>query len=124
MDDIKGRTDIYLLVRQFYNKLLKDELLKVFFADLDTDKKLETHLAVLVNFWQQQLFYAGTYSRNALEPHLKLHYKIPFKKEHFERWLFLFNKTIDENFKGLKSHQAKVKAQSIATIMQIKISQL
>jgi len=124
MDDIKERTDIYLLVKQFYIKLLKDKLLKVFFTDLNTNKKLEAHLAILVDFWQQQLFYTGTYSRNALKPHLKLHYKIPFKKEHFKRWLFLFNKTVDKNFEGSKSHQAKVKAQSIATIMQIKISQL
>ncbi len=124
MDDIKGREDIYLLVKQFYTKLLKDDLLKHFFADLNTEKKLETHLNILVDFWDHQLFYSGTYNRNALKPHLKLHYKIPFKKEHFERWLHLFNETADENFKGIKSHQAKVKAQSIATVMQIKISQL
>jgi len=124
MNDISGRTDIYILVKQFYTKLFKDKLLKPFFVDLDTDKKLEMHLTILVDFWQQQLFYTGTYSRNALQPHLKLNKKIPFKKEHFERWLLLFNKTIDENFNGLKSHQAKVKAQSIATVMQIKFSQL
>jgi len=124
MNDISGRTDIYILVKQFYTKLFKDKLLKPFFVDLDTDKKLEMHLTILVDFWQQQLFYTGTYGRNALQPHLKLNKKIPFKKEHFERWLLLFNKTIDENFNGLKSHQAKVKAQSIATVMQIKFSQL
>jgi len=124
MNDISGQSDIYLLVKQFYFKLFKDDLLKGFFTHLDTDEKLEAHLAILVDFWQQQLFYTGTYRRNALKPHLKLHHKIPFKKEHFERWLNLFYETIDINFKGLKSHQAKVKAQSIATVMQIKISQL
>jgi len=124
MNDISCQSDIYLLVKQFYFKLFKDDLLKGFFTHLDTDEKLEAHLAILVDFWQQQLFYTGTYRRNALKPHLKLHHKIPFKKEHFERWLNLFYETIDINFKGLKSHQAKVKAQSIATVMQIKISQL
>jgi len=124
MNDISGQSDIYLLVKQFYFKLFKYNLLKDFFTHLDTDEKLEAHLVILVDFWQQQLFYTGTYRRNALKPHLKLHHKIPFKKEHFERWLFLFNETIDKNFKGIKSHQAKVKAQSIAAVMQIKISQL
>jgi len=124
MNDIKGRKDIYLLVKQFYNKLLNDDLMKIFFTDLNTKEKLETHLNILVDFWDHQLFYSGTYNRNALKPHLKLHYKKPFLKKYFEQWLHLFSETVDEHYNGLKAHQAKVKAQSIATVMQIKISQL
>jgi len=124
MNDIKGRKDIYLLVKQFYTKLLKDDLLKYFFADLNTDEKLETHLNILVDFWDHQLFYSGTYNRNALKPHLILNHKKPFLKNHFEQWLKLFLETVDELYDGLKAHQAKVKAQSIATVIQIKISQL
>lgn len=124
MRDIKNRTDLYILVKQFYIKLFDDTLLKPFFADIDTDDKLESHLQILVNFWDQQLFYKGTYNRNALQPHLTRHQKLPFKPEHFKQWLKLFSQTIDENFDGEKANQAKIKAQSIATVIQIKISQL
>ena len=124
MEDIANRVDIYNFVKKFYVKLLEDTLLKPFFIGLDTDEKLEQHLQILVNFWEQQLFYTGTYKRNALQPHLDLNHKQPFKKEHFDQWLILFNQTVDELFIGVKSHQAKNKAQSIAIVMQIKISQL
>lgn len=124
MTDIATREHIYILVKQFYVKLMKDALLKHFFEDLNTDKKLERHLQILVDFWEQQLFYSGNYKRNALQPHLKLHHKKPFLKEHFKQWLHLFTETVDELYTGIKAHQAKVKAQSIATVMQIKISQL
>lgn len=124
MIDIVNRDNLYLLVKRFYVKLLDDNLLKAFFADLNTDEKLEHHLQILVDFWDQQLFYNGTYNRNALQPHLNLHQKLPFKKELFEQWIKLFNQTIDENFEGAQANQAKIKAQSIATVIQIKISQL
>ncbi len=124
MADIANREDIYNLVKQFYLKLLADADLKHFFEDLNTDEKLEEHLQILVNFWEQQLFYKGNYKRNALKPHLDLHHKKPFAKKHFNKWLKLFTETIDCYYDGIKAHQAKVKAQSIATVMQIKISQL
>ncbi len=124
MADIANRNDIYNLVKQFYTKLLVDTDLKHFFEDLDTDKKLEEHLQILVNFWEQQLFYTGNYKRNALQPHLQLHHKKPFLKIHFNQWLHLFTETIDALYQGPKVQQAKVKAQSIATVLQIKISQL
>jgi len=124
MIDILNRADLYLLVKQFYVKLMNDALLKPFFADLNTDEKLEQHLQILVDFWDQQLFYNGTYHRNALLPHLNMHQKLPFKKEHFKQWLSFFGQTVDQNFVGEKANQAKIKAQSIATVIQIKISQL
>lgn len=124
MTDIATREHIYILVKQFYVKLRQDALLKHFFEDLNTEGKLERHLQILVDFWEQQLFYTGNYKRNALQPHVQLHHKKPFLKKHFKRWLYLFTETIDELFDGIKAHQAKVKAQSIATVMQIKISQL
>lgn len=124
MVDILNRNDIYFLVKQFYEKLLDDALLKIYFKEMDTDEKLEHHLQILVNFWDQQLFYNGTYRRNALQAHLNLHQNLPLKKGHFAQWLKLFSQTIDENFDGEKANQAKIKAQSIATVIQIKISQL
>ncbi len=124
MSDIANRADIYNLVKQFYSKLLVDTDLKHFFEDIDTEDKLEKHLQILVDFWEHQLFYSGTYKRNALQPHLDLHHKKPFTKQHFVRWLKLFTETVDKHYNGIKAHQAKIKAQSIATVMQIKISQL
>ena len=122
--EIENREDLYLLVSQFYVKLLKDDKIKHFFEEMIHEDGLEKHLQILVDFWDNMLFYSGAYRRNAMRPHLFLHQTIPFKKEHFEIWLNHFNNSIDENFIGELAHAAKTRALSIATVMQLKIGQM
>ncbi len=122
--DIQNRKDIYLLVKAFYVKLMKDELLSHFFEDFSNPELLETHLQTLVNFWDNILFYSGGYRKNAMEPHLKLQQTKPFNSNHFKRWLSIFNSTVDELFEGEIAHAAKTRALSIATVMEIKIKNL
>ena len=47
----------------------------------------------------------------------------PLNAEHFKTWLRYFNATLDELFEGEITEQAKQRAQSIATVMQLKIAQ-
>lgn len=122
--DIESRADIYLLVKSFYVKLMKDDLISHFFEDFSNEKLLEEHLQTLVDFWDNVLFYTGGYRKNAMEPHLKLHQSKPFHSKHFKRWLSVFNSAIDELFEGEMAHAAKTRALSIATVMEIKISKL
>jgi hemoglobin len=35
---------------------------------------------------------------------------MPLKNEHFDRWVLLFNETVDENFNGEKADAAKQRA--------------
>lgn len=121
---IENREDIYLLVSQFYVKLLKDEEVKDFFDDIIAKNSLEEHLQILVDFWDNILFYTGSYRRNAMRPHLLIHPEKPFLKHHFKIWLNHFNATIDENFTGDLAHAAKTRALSIATVMEMKIHQI
>jgi hemoglobin len=122
--DIESRADIYLLVKSFYVKLMKDDLIGHFFEDFSNPKLLEKHLQTLVDFWDNVLFYSGGYRKNAMEPHLKLHQSKPFSSKHFKRWLSIFNNTVDDLFEGEMAHAAKTRALSIATVMEIKISNL
>lgn len=124
LKEIKNRDDLYLLVSKFYEKLLVDTKINHFFEDIVENNELEKHLQILVNFWDNMLFYTGVYKRNAMKPHLLLNLKKPFLPEHFKIWLHHFNKTIDENFKGELAHAAKTRALSIATVMQLKVSQM
>jgi len=122
--DIENRDDIYLLVKTFYVKLMNDDIMRHFFVDFKNPKHLETHLQTLVDFWENILFYSGGYRKNAMAPHLKLHQEKPFKKEHFNSWLSMFNASVDQLFQGEIAHIAKSRAQSIATVMEIKISEI
>ena len=120
-NDIQNRDDIYLIVKEFYSKLLVDNLLKHFFERIILQNHLENHLETITDFWNSILFNDTTYLRNAMEPHILLNKRIPFKKEHFKKWLHHFNASIDENFSGPKSEMAKTRALSIATVMEIKM---
>ena len=122
--DITGRDDIYKLVKLFYKKLMRDPEMKHFFEEFTDAKNLEKHLVILVNFWDNILFYTGAYKKNAMQPHLALQARKPFIKKHFETWLFHFNTSVDELFNGEMAHTAKSRALSIATVMQIKITEL
>ncbi len=121
--DIENRDDIIRLVNAFYNKVRPDPAIGYFFSEV-VNVDWEKHLPVMYNFWENIIFHVGSYSGNPMKHHLSLHQKSPMKKEHFNRWIQLFNETVDELFEGEKTEQAKQRALSIATVMQINIAQL
>lgn len=121
--DIENRDDLLLLLETFYEKLLTDHTISYLFTDV-AKIDLAHHLPVLADFWDMVLFQSDTYRKNAIQPHILLNQKSPLLKQHFETWLDYFGKSIDELFEGEKASQAKERAKSIATVMQIKIAQI
>jgi hemoglobin len=121
--DICGREDILQLMKLFYKKLLADDSISYLFTEV-AKIDLLPHLDILVDFWDSILFQNDVYRKNAMQPHLALHHQSPLHKKHFETWLRYFNQSVDELFEGEKAFLAKERALSIATVMQIKISQL
>lgn len=119
-NDIKTREDLFLIVDEFYKKLLVNDEMKLFFEKFKDPDKLHHHLTTLVDFWDNILFYSGTYQKNAMKPHIALHQKKPFNENNFKTWLSLFNQSVDNHFNGINAHTIKTRALSIATIMQIK----
>ena len=122
MRDIQTQDDLYLLVDEFYKKLLSDDSISYIFTDV-VKIKIEEHLPILVMFWSQAILGTGGYIRNLTQIHLNINTKEHLTPELFNIWLNHFYTTVDENFKGEKAAQIKTQALSIATIMQIKIAQ-
>ncbi len=122
MNDIQTQDDLYLLVDEFYKKLLADERISYIFTDV-VKIKIEEHLPILVTFWSQGILGTGGYTKNLTQIHLDINEKEYLSPELFKIWLTHFNHSVDENFKGEKTEKIKTQALSIATIMQIKISQ-
>lgn len=118
--DISGKEDIQFIVTKFYNKLLNDSSINHFFEHMMATESLSHHIEIVTDFWNGILFNTIDYQRNAMEPHLTLHKKIPFKNVHFKIWLHHFTTTIDAYFEGEKALLAKTRAISIATIIEIK----
>lgn len=120
--DISSRENINLIITKFYDKLLDDEKMLPFFIDIVQKKQLEHHLEVITDFWNDILFDTITYQNNVMQKHLDKNAFVAFNKEHFTIWIsYLFN-TIDNSFEGENSERMKARAQSIATVMQLKMN--
>ena len=121
MQDVQTREDLHLIMRNFYVKLLNEPEINFIFTDV-AKIDLEPHLVDLVNFWEQIIFNKGSYQKNVLQIHLDINSKLNFTQTHFSIWLKYFNSSIDENFKGQNAENMKTRALSIATVMQIKMT--
>lgn len=118
--DIENRQDIERLVRAFYAKVQADPVIGYIFNDL-AQVNWERHFPVMYDFWENALFYTGSYAGNPIQSHRWLHQKVLLEPKHFDRWLELFLSTVDELFEGEIAELARQKARSIATVMRIKI---
>ena len=118
--DIGSKMDIELLVNSFYEKIKVDDMIGPIFTEV-VKVNWEKHLPVMYRFWENSLFYTGTYDGNPMELHRHLHRVIPLSAEHFKRWTTLFTATVDELFEGKTATLAKQRAISIAAVMEIKI---
>ncbi len=103
------------LVDTFYAKVRKDVLLGPIFENSIQDR-WQVHLEKMYRFWQTILLHEYTYKGSPFLPHAQL----PIQEEHFERWIELFNETIDENFYGSKAEEAKLRATKMAEMFQSK----
>jgi hemoglobin len=119
--DITSRNDIDIVVRLFYNKVKEDEFIGDFFTKI-IRVNWAKHLPVMGDFWENILFHSGNYQGDPLSVHKQVHQMSITTKLHFERWLLLFNQTIDENFTGPTALFMKQRANGIATVMLAKIT--
>ncbi|MEX1136994.1 MAG: group III truncated hemoglobin [Balneolales bacterium] len=116
MTDINDDNDIKKLVYAFYSKVQEDERLGYIFNDfasVDWDK----HLPNMIDFWSNLLFQTGRYKGQPFRRHLPL----PIKESDFLRWFSLFEKTVDELYKGDKADHAKEMAGKIASSFSIRM---
>ncbi len=118
---IKDRTDVSLLVRTFYKKIRKDKVLGPIFNNSITD--WESHLELLTDFWETQLFLKRKYHGNPITAHQEVDEKInhTVTSEHFGLWLNYWFSTIDELYTGEIAWIAKNRAQKMSTMLFMKI---
>ncbi len=118
--DISNREDIQTVVDKFYEKVNSDDELSVFFNDVVV-VNWKKHIPLMVSFWENMLFYTGEYHGNPLVAHRSIHQKHATRGEHFNRWLQLWESTVDQLFAGTNANKMKEHAKAIATVMMEKI---
>lgn len=114
--DIESRSDIELLVNEFYKQVQTDDLIGNIFNEIIKDQ-WPKHLSKMYSFWETVLLGNHTYSGAPFMPHAKL----PLEQKHFDRWLLLFSNTIDKHFEGPIADDAKARASKMAVMFLSKI---
>jgi len=114
--DIQNLDDIKLLVDAFYRNVEQDPLIGPIFESR-IKGNWQPHLEKMYRFWQTVLLEEHTYQGSPFYPHMQL----PIEGQHFDRWLALFETTIDENFAGKKSEEAKWRAGKMALMFRAKL---
>lgn len=114
--DLDSRQHIEQFVDRFYQRMLADEQLAPIFLDVAAID-LAVHLPHIKDYWCKLLLGERGYSRHTMNIHRQLHGKQPLQAADFQRWLTLFNATLDEGFAGERSERARQVAASIAANM-------
>lgn len=118
MKDIETREDLETLLTEFYSVAVYDAEIGHHFADLN----LETHLPIIVDFWENVLFGKQIYFNNPMLIHQALDKISPLKPEHFSRWIEIFTATVEEFFAGETAEKAKFRAETIGRSLNQKIN--
>ena len=120
MKQLQTQEDVEFLVNKFYEKVTKDETIGFFFNDV-AKIKWDLHLPKMYKFWETLLFGTPSYKGNPMSKHFPINEMQAMEKHHFEHWLMLWTKTLDENFEGEMAEMAKIKARNIANLMAYKM---
>lgn len=116
MKDIEQLEDVKILVDDFYTQVRKDDLIGIIFEKQIQDR-WPIHLQKMYEFWETILLGKSTYMSKPFPPHALL----PLDKTHFERWLEIFEFTLDSHFSGPKADEAKWRAHRMAEMFLKKI---
>ncbi len=119
---INNKAAIEFLVVEFYKKVKNDTEIGYIFNDV-ANFKWETHVPIMVSFWETMLLDKVTYKGNPMLAHIELNKKTPLTPAHFAQWKKLFFDTLNENFEGEGVMEAKKRVEAMKGLMMFKIEQ-
>lgn len=113
--DLDSPEDITEMVRRFYADVAMDDLLGPVFNDV-AQVDWSAHLPRLAAFWSRALLGQPGYSGNPFQAHARVHQQQPFTPAMFERWLSLFEETLELGWVGPNADRALALAQNVARV--------
>lgn len=113
LPDITNEQDVEFLVKTFYGRVLKDELLAPHFAHIN----FEEHFPRMIAFWSFILLDKEGYKGNVFDKHVNLQ----IDERHFDRWIMHFTHVLDDFFEGPKANLARQRAEVLKYTFQSKM---
>jgi hemoglobin len=118
LGDLEGPEEVSRLVRAFYARVYADELLAPIFVEV-AGVKMEDHLPTMERFWTTVLFGHRLYFGNPMLVHRRLDAIQRLEPRHHERWVQLFESTVDQLFAGPTAERAKLLGSRINENIQL-----
>lgn len=118
--DILDEEDVKMLVNTFYDKVQKDDTIGFIFNTI-IGGDWSHHLPVMYTFWNTILLNKQGYKGNVIQKHIEIDKKITLHKEHYDRWILLWQQTVDELFTGEKAEEAKNRASLMIQLISMKV---
>jgi hemoglobin len=120
MKDIENREDIELLVNTFYDKVKADNTIGHIFHKIIGDD-WSHHLPIMYSFWETVIFNKAGYHGNPIQKHTEVDKKSPLNQQHYDRWLQLWNETINQLFAGETAEHVKSRAMMMMNLISMKV---
>lgn len=117
--DIQTKEDVKNMVDTFYAKATKDDLIGEPFVRL-LEGKWDSHMVKLYSFWETILKIDNTYTGHPVEMHINMH----LTKEHFDRWVEVFVKNVDDQYTGENAERAKLRAKTMSRAFYWKLKKM
>lgn len=107
------------MVDTFYGRVQEDDSIGPIFNS-KLAGRWPIHLEKMYTFWQTILLDEYTYSGRPFPPHAQL----PIEAAHFERWLQIFDQTVNDLFEGPVAEEAKSRGRKMAALFQVKLDHI
>ena len=119
--DLDSRENIEAFLDLFYQRILEDPQLSPIFLEVAAID-LDVHLPHIRDYWCKLLLGERGYRRHTMNIHRQLHGRQALQSGDFQRWLALFNATLDDNFAGQHAERARQVAAAIAANMEASLT--
>ncbi|MFT4768910.1 MAG: hemoglobin [Glaciecola sp.] len=113
--DVREQIDEF--VDAFYERVLADPVLAPLFLEV-AQVDLSEHLPRIKAYWRKMLLGDRDYRRHMMRQHREVDARQLFVDEHYRRWLFLFEKTLEKHPLGAHTERASELARRVAGNMR------
>lgn len=115
--DLDTPDEIFEMVTRQYVDVVQDDLLDPYFNFGPGFTDWDAHIGNVSDFWNHVLLYAPDYDIDVIERHRPIHQTKDFYPELFDRWLQIFEDTVDGGWTGPIASRAKKRATGMAWAM-------
>lgn len=115
--DLDAPEEIFEMVTRQYVDVVQDEVLGPYFEFGPGFMDWDAHIGNLSDFWTHVLLYAPDYEIDVIERHRPIHEQREIGPEAFDRWLQIFEDTVDGGWTGPEASRAKKRATGMAWAM-------